>query len=108
MQHQNTDVLAWTEHDIRALIEEFAGQANEQAGSLPSEGFVRIGKIVAPNGVLPISRASWWDGIASGRFPPPTKLGPNTSAWGVEVIRAVIEELKNPEKEAATNASDGS
>jgi len=58
--------------------------------NLPSEGYVRIGKIVAPDGVIPVSRATWWAGIKSGRFPQSVKLGPNTTAWRVQDIRALI------------------
>ena len=69
-------------------------QQNSGSGAtLPSEGYVRIGKIVAPDGVIPVSRASWWAGVASGRFPKPVKLGPNTTAWDVRAIRALIAEF---------------
>jgi len=61
--------------------------------TLPSEGYVRIGKIVAPDGVIPVSRATWWAGIKSGRFPQPVKLGPNTTAWRVQDIRTLIAGL---------------
>ena len=66
--------------------------------ALPSEGYVRIGKIVAPDGVIPVSRATWWAGIKSGRFPRGTKLGPNTTAWDVRTIRALIAKLAEQEQ----------
>jgi hypothetical protein len=40
---------------------------------------------------FPVGRSSWWAGIKSGRFPKPVKLGPRTTAWRVEDIRALIE-----------------
>ena len=49
--------------------------------TLPSEGFVRLRDILR---VLPLSKSSWWAGVKSGRFPPPRKLGPNTTVWRVE------------------------
>jgi prophage regulatory protein len=47
----------------------------------PNDGFVRLNSILAPNGPLPISRSSWWAGVASGRYPKPVKLGPRITAW---------------------------
>ncbi len=51
---------------------------------LPAEGFVRIWDIIgrkAQNGVaatpgmIPVSRATWYSGVRSGRFPKPIKHG---------------------------------
>jgi len=30
---------------------------------------------------LPISKSAWWQGVKSGRYPKPIKLGPRTTAW---------------------------
>ena len=54
-------------------------------------GFLRLASILAPNGPIPVGRSTWWAGIKSGRFPKPVKLGPRTTAWRVEDIRALIE-----------------
>jgi prophage regulatory protein len=58
---------------------------------LPKEGWVRLPSVLS---VIPVSRSTWWTGVKSGRFPKPTKLGPNTSAWWVPDIRALIERLR--------------
>jgi len=49
----------------------------------PNDGFVRLSSILAPKGPLPISRSSWWAGVASGRYPKSVKLGPRITAWRV-------------------------
>ncbi len=54
---------------------------------LPAEGFVRLRQILL---VLPIGKTVWWEGVKSGRFPAPVKLGPRTTVWRVEDIRALI------------------
>ncbi len=54
---------------------------------LPPEGFVRLPVVVK---VLGIGKTTWWCGIKDGRFPKAVKLGPRTSAWRVEDIRALI------------------
>lgn len=54
---------------------------------LPETGFVRLPTILA---VFPISKTSWWDGVKNGRYPKSIKLGPKTTVWRVEDIRALI------------------
>lgn len=58
---------------------------------LPVTGFVRLTSIIAPDGPIPVGRSTWWAGVKSGRFPKAIKLGPRTTAWKVEDIRALIE-----------------
>jgi prophage regulatory protein len=31
--------------------------------------------------LIPISRSTWWDGVRSGRYPAPVKLGPRLTCW---------------------------
>lgn len=57
--------------------------------SLPDTGFVRLTTVLQ---LYPVSRSAWWAGIKAGRFPPSVKLGPRTTAWKVEDIRALIEQ----------------
>lgn len=65
---------------------------------LPETGFLRQKQILGdPNSIpptapiIPVSKSTWWAGVASGRFPKPVKLGPRTTAWRVSDIRALIE-----------------
>jgi len=58
---------------------------------LPHAGFVRLSSILAPRGPIPVGKSTWWEGVRSGRFPKPVKLGPRITAWRVEDIRALIE-----------------
>jgi len=64
---------------------------------LPETGFLRISQIIGDNraqppvpAVVPVCKSTWWAGVKSGRFPSPIKLGPRTTAWRVEDIRALI------------------
>lgn len=64
--------------------------------SLPETGFLRLKQIIGDRkrgtpGVIPIGPTSWWAGIAAGKYPKPLKLGPKTTVWRVEDIRALIE-----------------
>ena len=57
--------------------------------TLPETGFVRLPIILAH---IPVGKSTWWAGVKSGRFPQPVKLGPRTTAWRVEDIKALIEQ----------------
>lgn len=64
---------------------------------LPQTGFIRLKTILGDKGasppvppLIPVCSASWWAGIRAGRYPKPVKLGPRTTAWRVEDIRALI------------------
>jgi len=57
----------------------------------PKTGFVRLSQILAPIGPIPVSKSTWWQGVKDGRFPKSQKLGPRTTVWRVEEIRALFE-----------------
>ena len=65
---------------------------------LPETGYLRLSQIIGDAyadppipAVIPVSKSTRWEGVKSGRFPKPVKLGPRISAWRVEHIRALIE-----------------
>lgn len=73
-------------------------ESDMAANSLPETGFMRLSQIVgnaaadpAIPPLIPVSRSTWWAGVRAGRFPQPVKLGPKTTAWRVEDIRALIQ-----------------
>lgn len=62
---------------------------------LPETGYLRVRDILGnPKAgipaIIPVSKSSWWQGIRTGRYPKPVKLGPRTTVWTVESIRALI------------------
>jgi len=68
---------------------------------LPETGFLRLKQIIGdPNAeppilpIIPVQKTCWWDGVKSGRFPRPVKIGNGRGAfWRVEDIRAFIESV---------------
>lgn len=40
-------------------------------------------------GLLPVSEATWWRWVKDGRVPAGRKLGPQVTAWPIEVVLAV-------------------
>ena len=62
----------------------------------PEIGFLRLRDVIGDGnnpGIIPVSRSSWYKGIAEGRYPKPVKLGERASAWRIEDIRKLIDEL---------------
>ena len=64
---------------------------------LPETGFDRLPQIIGdPKAkppippVIPVKKSCWWEGVRSGRFPKPIKLGPRVTAWHVQDIRDLI------------------
>ena len=67
-------------------------QSHQNTKPWPDNGFVRLRSILTPSGPLPISRSSWWAGVASGRYPKPVKLGPRITAWRVSDLAKLMDE----------------
>jgi hypothetical protein len=64
---------------------------------LPADGYVRLPQIIGDKdadppipAVIPVSKSTWYEGIKTGRFPKPVKLGPRITAWRVSDIRALL------------------
>lgn len=63
---------------------------------LPESGFLRLPQIIGDSkrgipAVIPISRSNWLNGVRTGKFPKPVKLGPRTTVWNVADIRVLID-----------------
>lgn len=64
---------------------------------LPDTGFLRVSQIIGDASavppvppIIPVGKSTWWEGVKTGRFPKPVKLGPRVTVWRVEDIRALI------------------
>ena len=73
------------------------GARRMQMYQLPETGFLRLPQIIGDPqadppipAIIPVKKSCWWDGVKSGRFPKPVKLGPRVTAWRVEDILALI------------------
>lgn len=50
-------------------------------------GFLRLNQILK---LIPVGKTTWWNGVKSGRFPKPVKLGARITAWKAEDIRSLL------------------
>ena len=69
----------------------------------PETGFLRERDFIGEGKAFPFGKSTWWEGVAAGRFPKPVKLGPRISAWRVEIIRALIEEMSRSTEPTITS-----
>jgi len=62
---------------------------------MPDNGLIKLPYIIGDKkkgiqGVYPVSQATWYAGIQSGRYPASVKLGPRSVAWRVSDIKALL------------------
>jgi predicted DNA-binding transcriptional regulator AlpA len=50
-------------------------------------GFMRLKSVLS---LFPVSKATWWNGCRTGKFPKPYKLCPNVTAWKVSEINELL------------------
>ena len=62
-----------------------------QRSPLPLMGLLRLPQVLS---IIPVSRSSWFAGIATGRYPSPVKLSARSVAWKSEQIQALVDSLK--------------
>jgi len=65
---------------------------------LPETGFLRLPQIIGNKktntpALIPIGRTTFLNGVKSGKYPKPVKLGERTTAWRVEDILNLIESI---------------
>lgn len=72
------------------------------ATPLPETGYLRLSQIVGKKptaddpglpALVPVSASTLWQWVRNGKFPAPVKLGPRTTAWSVESIRAYLKQV---------------
>jgi len=57
----------------------------------PDESLLRLPQVLAR---IPVSRAHWWAGCASGKFPAGIKLSDRVTVWRSGDIQNLIASLK--------------
>jgi prophage regulatory protein len=64
-----------------------APKPNQNHTLLNEASFLRLEQILR---IIPVGRTTWWNGVKSGRFPKPIKLGSRITAWKAEDIKDLI------------------
>lgn len=56
-----------------------------------NEGLIRLKEVLK---LIPVSRATWWNGCRTGKFPKAYKISPNITVWKKAEIIQLIDGLK--------------
>jgi len=52
-----------------------------------SQRLIRLDEVLE---LLPISKSTWWDGIRTGKYPTPVKLGDRITCWRLEDVLELV------------------
>jgi prophage regulatory protein len=66
---------------------------------MTEDKLLRLNQIIPD--ILPISKTSWWNGLKSGIYPQPVKLGPRTTAWRESDVMRIVSKGVNDGKGTA-------
>jgi prophage regulatory protein len=61
----------------------------------PNLKVYRQDNLVGPEGMLPISRSTFWTWVKEGWFPKPIKLGPRNVGWHKEDVHDFLDRLSD-------------
>lgn len=57
----------------------------------PLSGYLRLHQVLQ---LIPVSKATWWNGCRTGQFPKPYKLAPRVTAWKMTDIQQCMESFQ--------------
>jgi len=58
--------------------------------------------------MIPVSRSTWWEGVRTGRYPEPVKLGSRLTCWRLADILQLVESGIQPPQNGGTRNLSGS
>jgi predicted DNA-binding transcriptional regulator AlpA len=58
--------------------------------NLPDFAYLRLDQVLR---IVPVSKASWYLGVQSGKYPAAIKLGSRTSVYKLETIKKLLADL---------------
>lgn len=76
-----------TQHD--ALLRLAAVPAFDSLTQTRPDHLLRLPAVLA---LVPVSRATWYAGVKSGRYPQPVSLGPRCVAWRASDIQQLVSQ----------------
>lgn len=67
----------------------------DNGDGIDADRLLRLKSVLA---VFPVSRSAWWEGIRSGIYPPPVRIGIRSVAWRDRDIKRLVEQGISPLK----------
>lgn len=59
-----------------------------QTKEIGPERLLRLSEVLAR---IPISKTTWWEGVRTGKYPKPVKLGERLTCWRLMDILELVE-----------------
>lgn len=59
-----------------------------QTKSTDAERLIRLPEVLER---LPVSKSTWWEGVRTGRYPQPVKLGSRLTCWRLVDILEIVD-----------------
>ena len=59
-----------------------------------SKALIRLPEVLK---LFPVGKSTWWQGVKDGKYPAPVKLSTRCTAWRVDDIHTLIEEVASNE-----------
>lgn len=72
-----------------------------EARPIRDESFLRLKQIIGPNGLLPISRSTFYAKVQAGDLPRPLRIGARISLWRRSDLIAYIERAEGANDKTA-------
>lgn len=71
---------------------------DSSASALPRGSFMRLSQILGDREkgiepIIPVSRSTWFKGVADGRFPQSVKLAKRVAVWRTSDIKKLVDSL---------------
>ena len=63
---------------------------NFDLNTIPDFSFIRLQQVLA---IIPVSKSAWYQGVSTGKYPAPTKLGKRTAVYKLADIKKLLEDL---------------
>ena len=63
---------------------------NVDLTNLPDFAYLRLDQVLR---IVPVSKASWYLGVQSGKYPAAIKLGSRTSVYKLETIKKLLSDI---------------
>ena len=61
--------------------------------STDTDRLIRLREVLE---LIPVSKSTWWEGVKSGRFPSPVRLGAKLTCWRLADILELVERGVRP------------
>ena len=63
---------------------------NTNLTNLPDYAYLRLAQVLT---IIPVSKAAWYLGVQSGKYPAPAKLGERTAVYKLSDIKKLLADI---------------